>query len=182
MCGSHRLRRCLIFAFATLTPSHTSTATWQQFLTDWQEQRKTSTRKLAGSAARISLPSSSPRTEFCNLKGEHFVKRLAARLADKWTKPYSTTMTLCQDAALAVDPLGDQTIASVEQGGSFQLSILKTELHYHFSAEVRHSTLKSPPLPPYNSAKAESFFCWAARILLQYACTSFLSHTHSLGI
>ena len=26
------------------------------------------------------------------------------------------------------------------------------------------------------------FFCWAASILLQYACTSFLSHTHSLGI
>ena len=26
------------------------------------------------------------------------------------------------------------------------------------------------------------FFCLAATILLQYACTSFLSHTHSLGI
>ena len=26
------------------------------------------------------------------------------------------------------------------------------------------------------------FFCWAASILLQYACTSFLSYTHSLGI
>ena len=25
-------------------------------------------------------------------EGEHFVKRLAARLADKWAKPYSTTM------------------------------------------------------------------------------------------
>ena len=25
-------------------------------------------------------------------EGEHFIKRLAARLADKWTKPYSKTM------------------------------------------------------------------------------------------
>ena len=38
-------------------------------VTAWQEQRRTSTRKLAGSATRISLPSSSPRTEFCNVKG-----------------------------------------------------------------------------------------------------------------
>ena len=35
----------------------------------------------------------------------------------------------------------------MEQGGSFRLSTLKTELHCHFSADFRLSTLQSPPPP-----------------------------------
>ena len=43
---------------------------------------------------------------------------------------------------------GRPTIASVEQGGSFRLSILKTEPRCHFSADFRlHYRSSSPRLP-----------------------------------
>ena len=88
---------------------------------------------------------------FLQRKGEHFVKRLAARLADKWTKPstkwYSTTMNfVMMQLSLSILRATNHCL----RGARRKLSALplKTELHCHFSADFRLSTLQSPPPPP----------------------------------
>ena len=73
---------------------------------------------------------------------------------------------------------GRPIIASVEQGGSFRLSILKTEPHCHFSADFRLSTLQSLPSPIIQPRHSPFFAELPASYCSMHAHLFF--HTHIL--
>ena len=98
--GSHRMKRCLTFVFVTLTPKSYANRPVTAVLDSLAKSKKAKHRQSCWERRADFTPFTVSTDGVIQRVGNHFLKRLASRLSEKWSEQYSETMNFVRTHAV----------------------------------------------------------------------------------